>query len=214
MSVEVGHRRKLLVHERVETDAQLLCVARFRRDEELLGADRVDDDSGDLVRRGTLRGREIGERLLDEIRVVGARAASATGRFRLDAAMRVSTAAGTTADTLIGAPIARRSCARHSVAACAANFDTVYGPENAFVHMPAIDVVFTMCAGVPAAIILGTNARMACRMPQRLTPSVHSKSDGGRSHMKPPANTPALLHSTSVAPNVSYACSARASTSA
>ena len=35
-------------------------------------------------------------------------------------------------------------------------------------------------------------------MPQRLTPSVHSKSDGGRSHIRPPANTPALLQSTSV----------------
>src|SRR5262249_11977100 len=53
----------------------------------------------------------------------------------------------------------------------------------------------------------------ALRMPQRLTPSVHSKSDGGRSHMNPPVNTPALLHSSSVEPNVSYVCSASASTS-
>ena len=79
--------------------------------------------------------------------------------------MRVSTAAGTTAETLIGAPIARRSCARHSVAACAANFEIVYGPENAFVHMPAIDVVFTMCARCPGrdhARHEGADARGGC----------------------------------------------------
>ena len=35
-----------------------------------------------------------------------------------------------TAETLIGALIARRSCARHSLAAWAANFEIVYGPEN------------------------------------------------------------------------------------
>ena len=89
------------------------------------------------------------------------------------------------------------------MAACAANFDTVYGPENAFVHTPAIDTVLTMCAAVPAASMRGTNARIPCRMPQRLTPSVHAKSEGGRSHMRPPANTPALLQSTSVEPNIS-----------
>src|SRR5690349_15506205 len=71
-------------------------------------------------------------------------AVDASGRLRLDVAMRVSTAAGTTADTAIGAPIARRSCARHSVAASAANFEIVYGPENALVHMPAMEHVLTM----------------------------------------------------------------------
>src|SRR5437764_3574328 len=69
-------------------------------------------------------------------------AASGSGRLRAEVAIRVATEPGTTADTLMGAPIARRSCARHSVAACAANFDTVYGPENAFVQTPAIDTVF------------------------------------------------------------------------
>src|SRR5262249_53019768 len=129
--------------------------------------------------------------------------ARSSGRLRDDDAMRVSTAAGTTAETRIGALVARRSCARHSVAASAANFDTVYGPEYALVHRPAIETVLTMCAGIAAASIRGTKARIAFRMPQRLTPSVHSKSDCGRSHMKPPANTPALLHSTSVAPKIS-----------
>src|SRR3954468_19550174 len=43
----------------------------------------------------------------------------------------------------------------------------------------------------------GTNARVPLRMPQRLTPSVHAKSAAGLSHMRPPANTPALLHRTS-----------------
>ena len=34
---------------------------------------------------------------------------------------------------------------------------------------------------------------MAFRMPHRLTPSVQEKSDGGRSHMSPPANTPGVV---------------------
>ncbi|HYL51998.1 MAG TPA: hypothetical protein VEZ15_08515 [Acidimicrobiia bacterium] len=132
-------------------------------------------------------------------------AASAAGRLRPDAPILVATAPGTTADTLMTEPIDARSCARHSVAASAANLEMVYGPENAFVQSPAIDTVLTMWPGVPAASMRGTNARMPLRMPQRLTPSVHVKSDAGRSHMRPPANTPALLQSTSTAPKVSYA---------
>ena len=61
--------------------------------------------------------------------------------------MRVATALGTTTDTPIGAPIAARSCARHSLAASAANFETLYGAVNGVEHMPAIDTVLTMCAG-------------------------------------------------------------------
>jgi hypothetical protein len=111
--------------------------------------------------------------------------------------IRVATALGTSTETPIGAPIAARSCARHSVAASAANFDTLYGAVNGVEQIPAIETVFTMCDGRPAAIIRGTNALMPCRMPHRLTPSVHSKSLAGRSQMRPPAKTPALLQRTS-----------------
>src|SRR5689334_16876973 len=126
---------------------------------------------------------------------------SSGGRLRAELPMFVSTAPGTTADTLIGAPTIARSCARHSDAASAACFEIVYGPETAFEVSPAIDDVLTMCAGVPAAIMRGTNARIALRMPHRFTPSTHSKSAAERSHSTPPTKTPALLHRTSTEPH-------------
>ncbi len=71
------------------------------------------------------------------------------------------------------------------------------------VARPAIDTVFTTCPSVPAASMRGTNARTPWTMPMTLTPSVHSKSASVHSHIRPPWNTPALLHSTWTAPNVS-----------
>ena len=53
-SVERGHRRQLLRDERVGADPDLLAVARLGRDEELLGADRVDDQRRDVVGRRAL----------------------------------------------------------------------------------------------------------------------------------------------------------------
>src|SRR5262249_46314773 len=120
---------------------------------------------------------------------------------------------GTTVETLMGDPIAARSWARVSLAASAANFEMEYGPAYGLTQRPAIDAVFTTCPGRPDATIFGTNARMLLRMPQRLTFSVHSKSEDGRSHSSPPANTPAMLQSTSTSPNVAAAWSARACTS-
>lgn len=201
--VEVGHRGELLVDERVRTLSQLQLVAGLGRDEELLGADGGDDDVRDLLGGAPCAAVRSARACSTNCASSERAAASDSGRLRAELVIRVATEPGTTADTVIGAPIARRSWARHSVAAWAANLETVYGPENAFVQTPAIEVVFTMCAGVPAASMRGTNARMPFRIPHRLTPSVHSKSACGRSHMSPPANTPALLQSTSVAPNVS-----------
>ena len=123
--------------------------------------------------------------------------------MRRDRLIAVSTSPGHTADTLIGAPTVARSWARHSVAAIAANFDTLYGPLNGVVASPAIEIVFTTCPSVPAATMRGTNARMPCRIPHRLTPRVHSKSASVHSQSSPPWKTPALLHSTSTEPNVS-----------
>src|SRR5580704_13112605 len=51
------------------------------------------------------------------------------GWLRRDRAMAVATAPGHRTDTPIGAPTAARSLARHSLAATAANFEIVYGPE-------------------------------------------------------------------------------------
>ena len=67
--------------------------------------------------------------------------------MRPDLPIRVATALGTTTDTPIGAPTAARSWARHSLAASAANFDTLYGAVNGVAHRPAIETVFTMWAG-------------------------------------------------------------------
>ena len=89
------------------------------------------------------------------------------------------------------------------MAAIAANLDTSYGPLNGVVARPAIDTVFTTWPSVPAASMRGTNARTPCTMPMTFTPSVHSKSASVHSHIRPPWNTPALLHSTCTAPNVS-----------
>src|SRR5438128_1668651 len=58
----------------------------------------------------------------------------------------------------------------------------------------------------------GTNARMPCSTPQRLTPSTHSQSPNSRCQVIPPWNTPALLHSRWTEPKRSYARAARAST--
>src|SRR5215210_258932 len=109
-------------------------------------------------------------------------------------------------------PSARRSCARHSVSPTTANLLAMYGAEYPPEINPASDDVFTTCPSSPASIMRGTNVRMPCKTPQKLTPITHSQSASSRCHVMPAWNTPALLHKRWTAPNRSYVRPASAST--
>ena len=110
--------------ERVRAIEDLGAVARSGGHEERLVVDRFEHHLGDRVGMRAGRGGAR-QRLLHERRRPAVCApANRSGRLRRERAIPVSTLPGHSNDTLIGAPCEARSCARHSVAAAAANFDT------------------------------------------------------------------------------------------
>ena len=71
----------------------------------------------------------------------------------------VATGPGKATVTVIGAPTAASSDARHSLSASTARFDTWYAPCCAPVVNAAIDDVCSTLAGSPCAMSPGTKAR-------------------------------------------------------
>ena len=93
--------------------------------------------------------------------------------------MSVSTGPGNATVTVIGAPAAVSSEARHSLRASTARFETWYAPWWAPVVKAAIDDVCRSPAGSPWAMRRGTNARTPWYTPCRFTASRSCQFDGG-----------------------------------
>ena len=66
---------------------------------------------------------------------------------------------------------------------------------------PAMDAVFTMCAGEPCSRRIGRKLWMPWTTPQRLTCTTQRQSSRVWSAIWLKVDTPALLHSTSTRPN-------------
>src|SRR6476659_4342818 len=91
-------------------------------------------------------------------------------------------------------------------------FVAVYGLMNGNAFRPAIDAVL-MTWPSPCSSSRGTNERMPCSTPQKLTPNAQSQPDCGISHIRPaPPPTPALLHTMCAVPKCPYVLVARSMT--
>ena len=112
--------------------------------------------------------------------------------------MRVATALGTTADTLDRradrGEVVREALARRERRELR---HVVRRRERSRAQAGHRHRVHDVAGSLPPRSCGARTPGSRCRIPQRLTPSVHSKSLGGRSQIRPPANTPALLQSTS-----------------
>src|SRR6478672_12235370 len=137
-----------------------------------------------------------------------------SGQFRPDSAMRVRMNAGHNTLTPTPGAVIAHSWASDSEIATTACLVALYAAMNGAAFSPASDAVFTTCPS-PCSTSRGTNDRMPCTTPMRLTPIVHSQPASGTSQVRPPAPpTPALLQITWAVPKRSNVAAANASTCA
>jgi len=113
----------------------------------------------------------------------------------------------------MGALFIFSSWCRHSESVTTPCFAAQYAEPAGTERSPAADDVFTICAGLPCRIILGTKAWTPWTTPIRLTPISHCQSSGVVSQIQPPEATPALLKSSATSGASRYASSASPATS-
>src|SRR5579871_1428152 len=121
------------------------------------------------------------------------------GRLRPDSWMRVRMNPGHNPDTPTGEPAARRSAYNVSEIVTTACFVALYGPRNGGDVSPATDAVLTTWPS-PCSTRRGTNTRIPCTTPHRLTPRIQRQSASGTVQIGPPVPTPALLWRRCTAP--------------
>ena len=114
----------------------------------------------------------------------------------------VATPPGQSTDTESFAPgTAATSAASASDSAMTAALDVQYPANDGAEKSPAADAVFTTWQSSPWASMPGTNARMPCSTPPRLTSSMAAQSSAPSSQATPGRITPALLHSRWTSPS-------------